>query len=174
MLEASPTNFETLKINRPDELALVHSGICAEESDLHWMEGKYGATGAFWEFASEYHRWRWLKGNSPNQGTLVKCRSLSKIIEERLGSNTFFDFWTLDIEGAEFTALQTVDFEKVAFGMIVVEASNQNMMKDMAVRTLLESKGYRHLQIEGMKGNYDSDVFVNKNWHDIYKHLVHV
>ena len=50
-----------------------------------------------------------------------------------------FDFFSLDVEGAEYGVLQSLDFAKYSFGIIVVEADGHNKMKNMAVRTLLET-----------------------------------
>lgn len=59
-------------------------------------------------------------------------------IREQLGDNQFFDFYFLDIEGAELTALESVDVNKVSFGPTFVESSGGNLSKDMAIRAFLE------------------------------------
>ena len=212
LLEASPTNYETLKVNRPsNEDIKIHAAICNTEDDdssssssnlnnnnygegsnttstsssttttkyLHWVPGKYTSTGGFWEFASEAQKRKFFVKEGLEKSTLVPCTKLSTIFEQLSSSTTtaaplYFDFYTLDIEGAEYTALQTIDFTKVMFGMIVVEASKQNKIKDMSVRTLLESNGYRQFipdQSDGML--FESDWFINIHWHEIYHDLIY-
>jgi hypothetical protein len=60
LVEASPRNYEKLVVNRPDELATVHVGVCAESQDLHWVEARTDATGGFTEFASKEFQAFWF------------------------------------------------------------------------------------------------------------------
>ena len=230
LLEASPTNYETLQVNRPSNKDIkIHAAICntanEEEEDsssssihkndgeggsssnstftstttktnyLHWVPGKYTSTGGFWEFASETQRKKFFVKDGLEKSTLVPCTKLSTVFDQlsttssgsgssgsgRSSSTTtssssilYFDFYTLDIEGAEYTALQTIDFTKVMFGMIVVEASKQNTIKDMSVRTLLESNGYKQFTPDHADGMlFESDWFVNVHWHEIYHDLIY-
>lgn len=105
LLEASPENFEGLQTNRPNELALVHAGVCEKEQDLHFVCGKNGDTGGFLEFVSETHKKKWFKQSAIDNAVVVKCQSLGKTIQEHLGEQVYFDFYSLDIEGAEYSAL---------------------------------------------------------------------
>jgi hypothetical protein len=74
--------------------------------------------------------------------TVVMCETLEQILLEKVGSGFYFDFFTLDVEGAEYAVLQSINFDLVGFGVIVVEADTHNKRKNMAVRTFLESNGY--------------------------------
>jgi hypothetical protein len=68
---------------------------------------------------------------------------LRTIIEENVvGSPAYFDIFSLDVEGAEFEALASLDFSKAAFGIVLVEADEHNLRKNMAVRAILERNGY--------------------------------
>jgi hypothetical protein len=169
LLDASPRNFEELKRNRPNELALVHAGVCYGTNDLHWVEGRDGATGGFLEFATEEHKKRFFPKESIANSQAVQCQPLGDTLREKLGDYIFFDFYSLDIEGAELDALATLDFDKVSFGMIFVESNGQNSLKDMAIRTLLESNGYVFLSTNTESGHLASAWFVNKDWHSIYR-----
>ncbi|CAB9520085.1 expressed unknown protein [Seminavis robusta] len=173
LLEASPRNYEKLVKNRPNELALVHAGVCAQASDLHWVEGIWTATGGFLEFATEFHKEKLFSKKQLEQAQVVRCRPLRDTIKEKLGENVYFDFYSLDIEGAEYAALESLDFDTVSFGMILVEANGQNPIKDMAVKTLLESKGYRYMPTNQENTKFGSLWFVNKDWHNIYKDLMY-
>ena len=53
------------------------------------------------------------------------------------------NFFSLDVEGAELAVLRTVDFGRVSFDVICVEADGHDEAKDAAVVSLLEGEGYR-------------------------------
>ena len=79
-----------------------------------------------------------------------------------------FDFFSLDVEGAEYGVLQSLDFTKYSFGIIVVEADGHNQIKNMAVRTLLETNNYMYFHASGLNW-----WFYNRNWYEIYKDILH-
>lgn len=173
LLEAAPRNYKELVKNRPNELALVHAGVCAEAMDLHWVEGKWTATGGFLELASEFHIDKLFPDANIENAQVVRCQRLGDILRNEMKEeHLFFDFYSLDVEGAEYAALQTIDFDKVSFGIIFVEASGQNLMKDSAVQTLLESKGYRYLESVGRGKVTESNWFINKDWHNILVEII--
>jgi hypothetical protein len=95
---------------------------------------------------------------------------LKDLLEEQVGKgkNLYFDFFSLDIEGAEYEALASLDFSNVAFGIIFIEADSHNERKNLAVRNLLQSNGY--IFCESM---HRSDWFVNSAFASIYKDFVH-
>jgi hypothetical protein len=78
-------------------------------------------------------------------------------------------FFSLDIEGAEFMALQSIDFTKVGFGIILVEAQvrhNQDL-KHLALRSFLENRGYVFME------EYNGSCwFYNSRFGEIYSHLL--
>ena len=78
--------------------------------------------------------------------------------------------FTLDVEGAEYSVLQSINFDLVGFGIILVEADDDenNPMKNMAARNLLESNGYLFLRDKDR-----SSWFVNKDFGTIYKEMIH-
>ena len=48
------------------------------------------------------------------------------------------DFLSLDVEGAEFEVLKTIDFDKVEFGISFYEADGHDPLKNQAMMTFLE------------------------------------
>jgi hypothetical protein len=80
-------------------------------------------------------------------------------LQERL----FVDFLSLDVEGAELEVLQSVDYAKAAFGVILVEADSFNASKNAMVRSFLAEKGYMFLY-----HHQRSDWFVNRYWKYVY------
>lgn len=168
LVEASPSNFKQLQQNRPNELATIHAGVCDERRVIHFVAGKTKASGGFLEFASETHKERWFDQKKINQALAVDCKPLTDILKESVGERVYFDFFSLDIEGAEYSALTALDFSIFSFGMVVVESHPTFEMKNMAVQALLESNGYKYFQdLHGSKWYY------NQEWSAIYKDLVY-
>ncbi len=61
-----------------------------------------------------------------------------------------FNFFSLDVEGAELQVLEGMDLSCVSFDVIVVEACREGCVtvgsvdRDSAVRLLLEKHGYKY------------------------------
>jgi hypothetical protein len=53
----------------------------------------------------------------------------------------FADFLSLDVEGAELQVLESLDFRRSAFGIVLVEADTGNRSKNEGVRRLLVENG---------------------------------
>ena len=52
------------------------------------------------------------------------------------------DFLSLDVEGAEFEVLKTIDFTAQQFGVIFYEADPHNVVKNEIVKSYLEARVY--------------------------------
>ena len=167
LIELSPPNYNKLVKNRPNEIATVHAAVCANKGTVHWYKSGATTTSGIWEFTAESYRKQWWKNATFNDTIPIECSPLRDILEKHAPTHSFFDVFTLDVEGAELEVLQSLDFEKVGFGMIVVENDGHDARKDKAVRTLLEANGYRYLQRLG-----NNDIMVNKEFDSIYMNLV--
>ena len=167
LIEPSPNQFNDLVRNRPDELATVQAAVCDSEQTLHYVNK--GAVGGIWEFTTPSYRASWWKNitlDSPEVLT-ISCKPMSKILDQHVGETVYFDFYSLDVEGAELTVLQSIDFDKVGFGIIFLEASGHNERKNLAVKSLLTSNGYVFMMNEKR-----SDWFMNKDFVNIYKSVL--
>ena len=163
LVELSPVNYANLKANRKYELAVVNAGICDTEKTVHFMQVPEGAVNGIWEFAAQSFREHWWSGMSPEKdGVPIACLPLSYVLGN-VSVPFFADFFSLDVEGAELQVLNSVDFSRAAFGMLVIEADGRDSEKDVSVRKLLSSKGYSHL-----KNHERSDWYVNRQWEAIY------
>jgi hypothetical protein len=95
---------------------------------------------------------------------------LTNILNEAVGNGPFhFDFFSLDVEGAEFEVVTSLDFGQYSFGVIFVEseqAGGQNVVKNLAIRTLLEENGYIFLEERSR-----SYWFLHPKWHKIYANV---
>ena len=166
-MELGPKNFAKLVKNRPNELATVHAAVCDRPRTVHYVED--WATGGVWEFAAPSFRDFWWKGKSIDDALPIPCLPLQDILDTHLGKEKlYFDFFSLDVEGAELEVLQSLDYERVAFGVILCEADGTNELKNIALRTFLFEKGYIFL--------YNRDRswwFVNIQFSHIYSALLH-
>ncbi len=164
LVELSSLNFDGLVKNRPNELVNIHAGVCDRKRLLHYVEDKSEVSG-IWEFAPQTFKdifWRDITLESPNVKPIL-CAPLAELLEPHLGSSFYFDFFSLDVEGAEFEVLKAIDFTKLGFGIILTEADAHNQRKNMALRTFLEWNGYSFFM------EYERSYwFVNKKFWQIY------
>lgn len=167
LIEANSGDFMKLKVNRPHE-TLFHEAVCKEEGEVHIVED--GATGGIWEFMTEEFRRRWHRRVDVSKLRTILCSPLQNIIDR--SGRSFFDFISLDVEGAELSVLKSVDFEKTGFGVVLVESKNAGTheRKNMAVRSFLNGKGYLFL--------YEVPPnmwFINSQFDEIYeKHMIRI
>uniref|UniRef100_A0A7S2PPM3 Methyltransferase FkbM domain-containing protein n=1 Tax=Skeletonema marinoi TaxID=267567 RepID=A0A7S2PPM3_9STRA len=167
LVEASPMNYQQLVRNRPNEIANVHAGVCEKEMDLHWVQSG-PAVGGFQEFAHPDFQKMWWSEDDIKNAQVIKCHTLEQILLDKVGPGFYFDFFSLDVEGAELSVLRSINFDLVGFGVILMEADEHNPTKNMAARELLESNGYMYLEKKGR-----SFWFVNQDFGAIYKDLIH-
>ena len=166
LIEPSPTSFSSLRVNRPNEISVVHAAVCKERSQLHFIDHRNAIAG-LWEFSSPTFRKNFWPGVLREHGTPVYCLPMSDILAGSGQPSPFFaDFLSLDVEGGELQVLQSLNFNVTAFGVVIVEADGTNSTKDQLVRDLLEVSGYSYLG--PIKQN---DWFTNDRWDDIYSKL---
>lgn len=166
LVELGPNNYAKLKLNRKEELAVVNAAVCGEAKTLHYVERDN--VGGIWEFAAEGFKQEWWPGMTLADMTPVECKPLQDIIRDNVRLPFFADFFSLDIEGAELMALQSLDFDSVSFGILVVEADDHNELKNRALQTFLSRKGYTYLY-----DKWRSSWFINDKFDEIYSGLLH-
>jgi FkbM family methyltransferase len=161
LIEASPRNFASLKVNRQESM-IHHTAVCSEPKKVHFVEKHL--VGGIWEFMAPSFRKKWHSGIEPSELPEVNCRPLTHILH----NETYFDFFSLDVEGGEFEVLRTLSFEQVHFGVILVEDNEYNPLKNEAVKTYLENRGYKYRATK-----QQSSWFVNQNFDKLYRHLMY-
>eukprot|EP00525_Craspedostauros_australis_P009008 CAMPEP_0198116664 /NCGR_PEP_ID=MMETSP1442-20131203/13884_1 /TAXON_ID= /ORGANISM="Craspedostauros australis, Strain CCMP3328" /LENGTH=297 /DNA_ID=CAMNT_0043774541 /DNA_START=130 /DNA_END=1023 /DNA_ORIENTATION=- len=166
LIEANPFNFKKLVENRKNDLAVVHAGVCNEEMDLHWVSVENGATGGFREFISDRLKKTWWN-NKIVEEIVVKCKRLETILATNVPDVKYFDFFSLDVEGAELSVLESIDLDTYQFGYFVIEADGHNPPKEESIKQLLESKGYEFIGVD-----HHSALFVHPNFRQIYSHVI--
>ena len=171
LIELMKDNYEKLVVNRPDEIATIHAGVCDHPQKIHFVHGKTTATGGIYEFVSPSFRKKWwgnISLDDDSRVVAIDCNTLDNLLIKNVPEVNFFDFFSLDVEGSELAVLKSIDFDRVGFGIILVEADGHNQLKNLASRALLESNGYFFLQ-ESKRSHW----FVNRDFHTFYKDLVY-
>ena len=169
LVKLNPINYKELVKNRRDEIAVVHAAVCANHQTVHYVAGDEinRAVGGIWEFAAPSFRKNWWKDVTVDTLPAIECSPLQDIISKQVAKEAYFDFFSLDIEGAESMALKSIDFTKVSFGIILVEADSRNQRKNLALRTFLVNRGY--IFLEKASGSY---WFYNSRFDEIYSDLL--
>lgn len=77
---------------------------------------------------------------------MIPCRTMESIFDE--ANVSWVDFFSLDVERAEATVLSSINFEKVKFGIVIVE----NIYGDLKVdEILIEKAGLIKLSSNGTR-----------------------
>lgn len=162
LIEASPINAAKLIQNRPNDIC-VNAAVCKMTGTVHYVEGD--AVGGIWEFMADSFRSTWHKGKSIVDTSEVPCMPLSEIVRNHT-EQEFFDFLSLDVEGGEFSVIQTI--RSLEFGMIIVEADGHDVRKNSMVETFLSRKGY--IRIHETLGI--NQIYINPRFDEIYSSIV--
>lgn len=171
-IEIDPDNYNELEHNRRDDIANVHAAVCSDShKSVHYATAKEdNAAGGIWEYSSAAHRDQHWQGMDIYQTIPVQCTPLQSILDHALGTRKyFFDFAVLDLEGAEFTALLGIDYNRISFGVIIVERNNDaNINKK--VSELLGAHGYILFNVE-RECSLQNLWFTHENFREIYSKL---
>mmetsp|Transcript_47612 Transcript_47612/g.119035 ORF Transcript_47612/g.119035 Transcript_47612/m.119035 type:complete len:171 (+) Transcript_47612:3-515(+) len=115
-----------------------------------------GAVSGIIEFMAERHKrqfFRWTPGGVGNMtGVAISCLPLSSILE-RYGFSKI-NWFSLDVEGAELEVVRSVNFSRVEFDVVSIEADGTNPKKDEAVKEVMLANGFR-LHAHTTRGNND-------------------
>lgn len=168
LVEGNPYIWDHLRKYRPDEIAIVPSAICREITTVHYLGGirRQSNFAGIWEFMAEEEKQKFWKGYTINDTIAVSCKPLSSVLEQTVGDHFHFDFYSLDVEGAELQVLESVDFTKVSFGVLNIEAQAENEAKNKRIIQLLEKEGYRQHVLSSFEMWY-----IHPQFDDIYAHL---
>ena len=174
-IEVDPISYEKLVINRKDDITNIHAAVCSDPQTVHFARGTNSAVGGIWEFATSEYREKWWPGLTIEETVPVQCAPLQVLLNHELGfGNHFFDFWSLDVEGAELSVLQGINFDKVGFGIILVESHEGELLQmDEKIEELLDEKGYRKINdrekfCTAKRGFGRDNWFINKFFERIY------
>jgi FkbM family methyltransferase len=138
LVEGNPTNYAALKTNRPNPDVVVHSAVCAPpQTHVTFVESGGAISGDINEMSKKFKaRWK-----TQQHGTvMVPCLPMSHILQK--AGITHVDFFSLDVEGAELTVLETIDFKMVSISVFVIELDDTDLRKNWKIRRLLHNLDY--------------------------------
>ncbi len=142
LIEGSKNNFNNLTVNvqkfrSSNHVDIFHGAVCAPPTtEVTFLSGINPAVnGDSKEIASTFKE-RWIPGNAV--ATKVPCFPMSHYLEKY----THIDFFSLDVEGAELTALETINFNTVSIDMFLIELDGNNLEKNYKIRQFLFNLGF--------------------------------
>lgn len=137
LVEAMPSNFETMVKNRPDAIN-VWGALCKGAKSVTFQIGTVPAVGGVVEDMTDAHKTQWTNSST---GTVdVPCQLLSDILAKNKIKHV--DVFFLDVEGAELKVLETINWSKVRIDMIVVEKDETNFKTNEMIKKMLTNLGY--------------------------------
>jgi hypothetical protein len=105
----------------------------------------------------------------------VPCYPLQMLLTSAGNNDLIVDYFSLDTEGSEASILQSIDFNKITFGVLIIEHNNEEGRID-SFRNILFSHGY--IEHKNFKSGLQLQdiVFVNPKYFEkkniIYKNNV--
>lgn len=155
LIEASPVLAKRLKrVDRPNSKK-VWSAVCEPGTSIHLTgfngtihSGHGGSPSVLTSVESVTEKYVHSYGNwlDLNHTTTVPCRSMTEILQTELGVKEV-DFISIDVQGAEDVVLKYSDLgrmpngQQTAFKVVLVEAENTHMEKNLRVRRMLQDAG---------------------------------
>jgi len=141
LIEPLPHIFKELKKNRSKQnfyfnCAAVSREFKDEEIKISHDEDSLTAQIEKYETTNE------------NKKTIsVKAKTIKKILNSVISNKQKIDFFSLDVEGAEFEVLNGIDFDENKINYFLIETSNFNRLK-----LFLEKKNFKFIS---RLSNYD-------------------
>ena len=168
LIELDHDNYMKSTVNRPNEIANINAGVCGAPQTLHAVTGGAfnNAMGGIWEFKSPEGRERYWPGITLDNPAVkeIQCDTMDGLLLSYAPHTTYFDFLSLDVEGAEISVLESIDFNRVGFGVMLIEGGDKS--KNLALLKILKSKGYSHVFQTAR-----SLWYANDNFDEIYKDI---
>ena len=139
LIEPGPGFYRRLLKNRPNVIAF--NEIVCDKGEVEFFTG--GSVGGARELFDSKFIQRWYLEHQPKtiKLTCVSLTSLLSLVQERSGVSCY-DFFSLDVEGAELSVVSTLDFDRFHFRVIVIEEAGYNRTREEAVAAIVMSHGY--------------------------------
>lgn len=158
-IEANPDLIKIFTKYRPDDINL-NIGISDQESELNFYIMEDNTLSTFSKTESDFM----IKhGKSLAEVRKIKLTTISRIIEERCNQQ-FPDFLSIDVEGMDYSILQSINFERSYPKVICVEAAEYSPIgageRRHEIVDLLTTKGY----YEYANTNLNAIMVKNEFW----------
>lgn len=135
LIEPIPENYERCRKIRPR--SLVYNCIVSSNPDPMEIYVN-GAVSSVKEHTSEHHYNGWHRPINA-KSIIVACRRLDDILHG--AGIRHIDFWSLDVEGAEYEVLKTMDWD-ITVKVICIETLGDESMVN-SCRDILRQQGFR-------------------------------
>jgi FkbM family methyltransferase len=144
LIEANPPSYDKLYSSRGSTAVSVHAAVCSKAQVVHYTNDGDACCRGIAEFMSEAFLRMWHPQLTDltdlSRYPSVACVPLSYILSEVDVQHV--NLFVLDVEGAELSVLESVDWSSTVFDVIVVEADGNAPTKDQAVIDMLVGLGY--------------------------------
>jgi len=163
LIEASLDEYRQLIKNRPDDIC-IHAAVCKQPQVVHYTTHKDSAVNGIYEFMSEGFKKYWHPNVSISQLPQVTCAPLTNLLS-KFGMHEF-DFFSLDVEGAELPILESIDFVTTKFKVLAVETGGRPPEITTRISTILNRHGYKqHIGTSNLSTPYPHNTwFVHEHY----------
>lgn len=165
---------------------------------VHLVEGYEAVSGVWEFASPEFREQWWHNVPAVDDLPAVPCRPMRDLLDDHIAAddarvvvyppssastlnnknknnnkrNTkphyFFDFFSLDVEGSEWSVLQSIDWSRTAFGVVLVEVPHgKKAMSQDEIVTFMDRCGYRFGGVQ-----CHSYWFVNQHFDQIYSSVM--
>jgi FkbM family methyltransferase len=135
-IEPQPDVFNRLKKHRKCDCYNVAISDKGKETENFYQVEGGDALGRIAEGISDTQK-KWMKETGKLKEIKVRTSTFSEIMNNYSDIN-HIDFMSIDVEGYEMEVLKTIDFKKWTFGLITIEASHPDR-----IRQLLYENNYK-------------------------------
>jgi len=136
--------FDSLVNNRPNDTN-INCAICNNngETDFYLNEGYTEMLSGIKDNYDERHFKRLISENIINFGTMQIIKVITKKLETIFDENNIshINYLSIDVEGAEFEVIKSINFDKVFIDIIGFE--NNFMDASIPIIKYLENKGFK-------------------------------
>ena len=147
LIEPLSDQFEKCKVNRPKSKIYNYIASNSEGSKNLYQND---ATSSVTDHTSSRHFDKFHKHKNINVLS-IECKKLGDILHD--AGITYIDFWSLDVEGAEYDVLQSMDWN-IPVGVICIESFPEEEELNNKCRQILRKNGFI----------YDGRVAHNELW----------
>ncbi len=149
-VEADPENYANLRGNR-EQAVNVHAALCSESRLLHYSSLGVIPVRGFVEFMTPSFIKKW---HGPIYNGKVKiedlpttqCVPVRKLLRQL--NVRHIDVWILDVEGAEESVLNGVDFDEVRINAVAMECDEHDLEKNARKTDILEAHNFQCQLVE--------------------------
>ena len=145
LVEGNLHNYVNLvtKLDR-NNVEVVHSAVCEPPQRWTTFTVAGGAVATDTTRVSESFQRQWSKSNHPENILQVPCAPMSELL---LPKYAVIDFFSLDVEGAEWTVVNTIDFSRVSIDTFCIELDNHDIKKNVRITNHLAKLGYKKCKV---------------------------